>query len=84
MPTLLVWGSRDAVVPYAHARIAHAAMPGSRLEVFEDAGHFPHHADAARFLGVLDDFLTSTAPAAYSVEDWRALLRRGRPGAESP
>src|SRR6478752_1588284 len=45
MPTLLVWGAHDAVVPFSHARLAHAAMPGSRLEVFEDAGHFPHHHD---------------------------------------
>ena len=35
MPTLLVWGERDAVVPVEHARRAHDAMPGSRLEIFE-------------------------------------------------
>jgi pimeloyl-ACP methyl ester carboxylesterase len=81
MPTLLVWGTRDAVVPYEHARIAHAAMPGSRLEVFDGAGHFPHHADPARFLAVLLDFLGTTAPASHSVAEWRALLRRGRDGA---
>jgi hypothetical protein len=54
-------------------------MPGSRLETFEDAGHFPHHADPARFLAVLDDFLATTSPASYSAEQWRELLRRGRP-----
>src|SRR4029077_7788163 len=78
MPTMLVWGAHDAVIPYAHARIAHAAMPGSRLETFDDAGHFPHHTDEARFLDVLRDFLATTAPASLSSEEWRELLRRGR------
>jgi len=50
MPTLLVWGSRDAVVPVRHARRAHTAMPGSRLEIFDGVGHFPFHADPARFI----------------------------------
>jgi pimeloyl-ACP methyl ester carboxylesterase len=82
MPTLLVWGAHDAVVPFSHAALAHAAMPGSRLEVFPDAGHFPHHQDPARFVALLDDFLATTAPAPHSPALWRELLRRGRPGAE--
>jgi pimeloyl-ACP methyl ester carboxylesterase len=77
MPTLLVWGDRDAIVPYEHAKIAHAAMPGSRLHTFEGAGHFPHHSDPNRFLSCLHDFLGSTSPANYSPEEWRELLRRG-------
>lgn len=80
MPTLLVWGGRDGVIPLEHGRIAHAAMPGSRLEIFEGAGHFPHQQDPARFLNLLRTFLETTEPTAYSVEQWRALLRAGRPG----
>lgn len=80
MPTLVIWGTRDAVIPFEHARIAHVAMPGSRLECFDGAGHFPHHADGARFIADLRDFITNTAPAAYSPQEWRELLRRGRPG----
>jgi pimeloyl-ACP methyl ester carboxylesterase len=79
IPTLLVWGARDAVIPFRQARIAHLAMPGSRLEVFERAGHFPHLTDSARFLSVIRDFLASTAPARYGPEEWRDALRRGRP-----
>ncbi|HEX2298324.1 MAG TPA: alpha/beta hydrolase, partial [Pseudonocardiaceae bacterium] len=75
MPTLLVWGSRDAIVPVAHAYRAHQAMPGSRLEVFESAGHFPFHTDPARFVAVLEDFLATTEPARWSAEQWRQLLR---------
>lgn len=80
MPTLLVWGGRDAVIPIEHARIAHAAMPGSRLEIFENAGHFPHHTEPDRFVEVLDNFLTTTQAATYSVDQWRTLLRSGRQG----
>ena len=50
VPTLIVWGDRDGVIPVAHAHRAHEAMPGSRLEVFPGAGHFPHHADHDRFV----------------------------------
>jgi hypothetical protein len=79
MPTLLIWGARDGVIPAAHGRVAHAAMPGSRLEVFERAGHFPHHSDRPRFLATLREFVAATQPASYSAEEWRELLRRGRP-----
>ena len=78
MPTMLVWGAHDAIIPYSHARIAHAAMPGSRLETFENAGHFPHHAEPTRFLAVLRDFLSTTSPPVHSSEAWRELLRRGK------
>ncbi len=78
IPTLLVWGTRDAVVPYEHALAAHAAMPASRLETFAGAGHFPHHFDPDRFIAVLREFLTTTAPARHRAAEWRRLLRSGR------
>ncbi|MER5460066.1 alpha/beta hydrolase [Streptomyces sp. NPDC002668] len=78
MPTLLLWGSRDGVVPMQHAYGAHDAMPGSRLEIFEGAGHFPFHADPARFLALVEDFIETTRPADWSTERWRELLRSGR------
>jgi pimeloyl-ACP methyl ester carboxylesterase len=81
MPTLIVWGTRDAVIPYSHAQIAHLAMPGSILRSFDGAGHFPHHTDVDKFVAVLNDFIAGTSPAAYSAGDWRELLRRGPPNA---
>jgi pimeloyl-ACP methyl ester carboxylesterase len=75
MPTLLVWGGRDAVVPVEHAHRAHEAMPGSRLEIVADAGHFPFHTDPARFVALVDEFVASTRPAPWSREQWRQLLR---------
>ncbi|MFF0044395.1 alpha/beta fold hydrolase [Streptomyces mirabilis] len=75
MPTLLVWGSRDHVVPALHAKVAHAAMPGSRLEIFQDSGHFPFHTDPQRFLAVLENFIATTEPVSQSAEEWRERLR---------
>jgi pimeloyl-ACP methyl ester carboxylesterase len=77
IPTLLVWGSADRIVPVGHAHEAHQAMPGSRLEIFEGAGHFPHQTDPKRFTALLDDFITSTKPAEHDPTHWRSLLRDG-------
>ena len=77
VPTMLVWASRDRVIPASHAATAHQAMPGSRLEVFEGAGHFPHHSDPDRFPAVLREFLAETDPAGFDVGRRRRLLRSG-------
>ena len=82
LPTLLVWGRHDAVIPLGHGRLAHAAMPGSELEIFDDAGHFPHHADPERFAALVSDFIRRTKPSPFDQEEWRRRLRRGRPAAE--
>jgi pimeloyl-ACP methyl ester carboxylesterase len=75
VPTLLVWGERDPMIPAAHGRAAHAAMPGSRLEIFERAGHFPWQDDPDRFATVLTEFIAETDPAQTSDDRTRALLR---------
>ena len=59
LPVLLVWGDRDPIIPVTHAELARDAIPGSRLEVFPGAGHFPYRTDPARFLAVVRDFLPS-------------------------
>jgi pimeloyl-ACP methyl ester carboxylesterase len=63
MPTLIVWGDRDPIIPLAHGIAAHEMIPGSRLEVFEGVGHYPHCERPARFVEVLTDFLATTEPA---------------------
>jgi len=74
LPTLIVWGDRDRIIPVAHAYRAAQAMPGARLEVLPGAGHFLPWKDADRFLAVLDDFLESTTPIHVPESEWRALL----------
>jgi pimeloyl-ACP methyl ester carboxylesterase len=81
LPTLLIWGRHDAVIPLAHGRRALAAMPGSELEIFDEAGHFPHHSAPARFVEVVSSFVARSEPAAFDHEEWRRRLREGRPPA---
>ena len=81
VPFMLVWGERDPIIPVEHGLAAHELVPSSRLEVFENAGHFPHVDDPQRFLDVLLDFIDSTEAADTSSESWQAMLRTGRPRA---
>ena len=60
VPTLIVWGNRDDIIPVEHAAAAHEAIPGSRLAVLAGVGHFPHVEAPERFLSVLIDFLGET------------------------
>ena len=79
LPTLLVWGERDPIIPVAHAQAAHAAMPGSRLEVFDASGHFPHMDATVRFVEVLREFLDTTEPARLDPESLRSRILEGAP-----
>src|SRR3954453_11107023 len=74
MPSLIVWGRRDPIIPVAHAGIAHRGMPGSRLEVFDDSGHFPQLDDPVRFARTLSDFIDSTEPADVDSDAMRARM----------
>ncbi|MPZ67145.1 MAG: alpha/beta fold hydrolase [Pseudonocardiaceae bacterium] len=78
IPTQLVWGARDPVLLLPHAWTAREAMPGSRLVIFDDAGHFPFHADPQRFVAVVEEFMATSAPADWDSEQWRELLRSGQ------
>jgi len=53
LPTLLVWGDHDPILPVQHGRDATALIPGSRLVVFPGAGHEPHRYDPERFAELL-------------------------------
>jgi pimeloyl-ACP methyl ester carboxylesterase len=75
VPTLIVWGSDDKIIPVTHATEAHKAMPGSRLAIFDHVGHFPHCEDPDRFVEVLVDFITATEAARLSEVRWRDLFQ---------
>lgn len=56
VPTLLVWGDRDRMIPLNHAEQAVAHLPDARLVVFERAGHFPHLDQPERFAELMRRF----------------------------
>lgn len=75
MPTLIVWGAGDRIIPAAHGEAAAALMPGSRFELFERSGHFPHQDEPHRFARVLLDFMQTTEPARVTAQVLRAHQR---------
>jgi pimeloyl-ACP methyl ester carboxylesterase len=75
LPTLIVWGERDSIIPVEHGVAAHEAMPSSEFVVFDRAGHMPHDDDPYRFAKVLIDFCDTTEPARLTADHWRPLLR---------
>jgi pimeloyl-ACP methyl ester carboxylesterase len=74
VPSLLVWGGTDPIIPARHGRRAHELMPGSRLELFEHAGHFPHLDDPLRFTRLLRTFAATTEPAHVQPAQARELM----------
>ena len=74
MPTLIVWGERDRVIPVEHAQIAHEGMPGSRLELFGDSGHFPQLDRPFEFARILGSFVESTEGARLNTAMMRDLV----------
>ena len=63
MPTLVIWGDRDNIIPVAHAYDTQAALPGSQLEIFEGVGHFPQVEAPEQFIAALSDFVDTTTAA---------------------
>jgi pimeloyl-ACP methyl ester carboxylesterase len=76
LPTLIMWGAQDPFLPASHAVAAHQAIPGSRLEIFDGVGHYPHCEAPERFVAVLVDFIASTKPARLRA---RSVRRRSNP-----
>jgi len=76
IPTLIVWGDRDAVLPVAHGRAAHEAVPGSRLEILEGSGHFLPVQDAERLAALIGDFTATTEAATANDVAFQAALRQ--------
>jgi pimeloyl-ACP methyl ester carboxylesterase len=74
VPTLILWGDRDSIIPARHGIRAHGEMPGSRLQVFAGAGHFPHHDDPAGFAAALTDFVDTTKPSEPDDDRLRRLV----------
>jgi pimeloyl-ACP methyl ester carboxylesterase len=60
IPTLIVWGSRDRMIPAWHAIRAQQSIPDCHVELFEGAGHFPHLDEPDRFADLVRDFIATT------------------------
>lgn len=77
IPLQIIWGEDDLVIPVSHASIAHEAIPGSRLEIFENSGHMPFHDQPARFVEVIERFIDSTEPGDHDPDLMRSQMQTG-------
>jgi pimeloyl-ACP methyl ester carboxylesterase len=57
VPTRLVWGTGDRVLPYSQAKEAVSRLQEGSLELISDCGHSPHVEQPERFVSALDRFL---------------------------
>ena len=57
VPTLLIWGGKDGMIPFTNAQDYLRAIPGSRLVAFPDLGHIPQEEAPARSLAPVREFL---------------------------
>jgi pimeloyl-ACP methyl ester carboxylesterase len=73
VPTLIIWGGADPIIPVEHAHEAHAAIEGSRLEIFDEVGHYPHVEAPERFVAVLTEFVETTLPAQITISPRHGL-----------
>jgi pimeloyl-ACP methyl ester carboxylesterase len=60
-----------------HAHAAHVSIPGSRLEIFEGVGHYPHCEAPERFVEVLCDFIEATVSARVTVAAHHVMGQTG-------
>jgi 4,5:9,10-diseco-3-hydroxy-5,9,17-trioxoandrosta-1(10),2-diene-4-oate hydrolase len=57
VPTLLVWGREDRIVPLAAAEVYRESIAGAQLSIIDRCGHYPHFEQPAEFQRVLSAFL---------------------------
>jgi pimeloyl-ACP methyl ester carboxylesterase len=76
VPTLIVWGSRDHIIPVSQGYATHAAIAGSQLHVFDGDGHFPHCEHPTEFAELVGAFMDTTQPSTTSVTEWRARMQQ--------
>lgn len=64
VPTLMVWGRHDRLVPHAHGMALQRAVPAAQLYVMDDCGHCPQLERPAEFGAALQRFLRGRSAGA--------------------
>ena len=57
VPTLILWGGRDRLIPLEYGALFSRDIAGSSLVVFDDLGHVPQEEDPVRTVAALKSFL---------------------------
>jgi pimeloyl-ACP methyl ester carboxylesterase len=59
VPTLVLWGEHDQLLPVSGAPYMRDHIAGAQLEVFADSGHCPFLEESEKFNRVVEEFLDS-------------------------
>jgi pimeloyl-ACP methyl ester carboxylesterase len=57
IPTLILWGVHDKVIPLEHSKFFKESIANSRLEIIDDAGHAPFAEKPNQVCEILKNFL---------------------------
>jgi pimeloyl-ACP methyl ester carboxylesterase len=77
MPTLIIWGADDPMIPAEHGRNAHRIVGHSRYVEIEGSGHWPMLDAPDEIFRELTSFMEETDPFEWSLERVRQRLRIG-------
>ena len=58
LPTLVVWGKEDPIIPLSAGEVFHQSIKGSRLVVLDNCGHHPEVEKPDEFVKIVQDFLS--------------------------
>lgn len=61
VPTLILWGRQDAVIPLKVGELLDQDIPNSRLEVFEECGHIPQEEKPEETIASISRFINAVA-----------------------
>jgi hypothetical protein len=84
VPTLLIWGTHDRMIPSHHASAALATHPSAKLVLVEGAGHLPHRTRAKFVTERLSCFVNDSAAHAPVAADKRAAGSSSAPRPAGP
>ena len=76
VPTLVIWGDRDQIIPVEHGYAVQAARAGCRLEVLAGVGHFPHVESPAEFVTAIEEFIAGSDHVTNHATQPDSRLRR--------
>jgi len=65
VPTLVLWGKQDSLLPIAAGERYAAGIPGAKLVSFDKCGHVPSTEKTEEFLAAVNGFLGSGASATH-------------------
>jgi pimeloyl-ACP methyl ester carboxylesterase len=76
VPTLVIWGERDQIIPVEHGSAVRAARRSSRLKVLPGLGHFPHVESPAEVATAIEEFIAGSHDATDHATQPYSQLRR--------